>query len=338
MCEYLMLPRDYSIRDIKKGFRDPSLFLSAGLDIFEHDIYVPIRNSVFNAYHGNGTKVMEEDWDTLVILDAARYDEFKDRNFIDGKLESRLSRGGYSEEFIQKNFAGGEYHDTVYVSGNPHAAQLGESVFHDLVQVEMEPVGDPIGPTDERNYAIRPSTVLDETIRAHETYPRKRLIVHFMQPHLPFIGENGMELYQQLLTEREEKDIEEDDIQNPGTTGLSVNPYAAARHDMISVEDEDIREAYRENLDIGLTHAQLVTEEIPGKTVVTADHGELLGERYVSKKHGHPHHIRVPELYIVPWLVVDSSGRRSTTADPPVASERLDDETVEEHLSALGYT
>lgn len=333
-----MLPRDYSLRDIPKGFKDPSLFLSAGLDIFEYEIYLPIRNWAFDAYHGEGVDVMSEDWDVLIILDAARYDEFEERNTIDGHLEPRLSKGGYSEEFIQENFAGGKFHDTVYVTGNPHALDLDDGVFHDLVMVEVGPVGEALGPDEEQNFAVRPEDVVREALDAHERYPNKRLIVHFIQPHRPFLGEKARELYRQALTERAEKGLDDQDLHNPGRKGYSIDPAGAARHEEISVTDADFREAYRETLDIVLEHARELVGEIPGRTVVTADHGEFLGERYVTPKYGHPHFIRAPELYIVPWLVVEAEKRPKIEAEPPKTPDRLDDEAVEEQLSALGYT
>jgi len=333
-----MLPRDYSLRDIPKALTDPSLFVSAGLDIIEHGIYVPIRNWAFQAYHGDGVEVMAEDWDVLILLDAARYEEFAELNTIDGDLEPRLSKGGYSEEFIQKNFAGGEFHDTVYVTGNPYALDLDDGVFHDLIMVEIGPVGDPLGPDDEQNFAVRPEDVLRETLAARERYPNKRLIVHFIQPHLPYIGEKGREIYRRGLHERAEKGLEDDELHNPGTKGYPLNPCAAARHEEMSITDDDIREAYREDLAIALEYAEELIEAVPGKAVVSADHGELLGERYVTPQYGHPHHIRVPELYIVPWLVVDDDERPQIEAEPPETADDLETEELEEQLSALGYT
>lgn len=39
-----------------------------------------------------------------------------------------------------------------------------------------------------------------------------------------------------------------------------------------------MQDVYRENVAYGLEYAQNLLEALDGKTVVTADHGELLGE------------------------------------------------------------
>jgi len=38
-------------------------------------------------------------------------------------------------------------------------------------------------------------------------------------------------------------------------------------------------EAYNENLDIVLTEIEALLDELDGKSVITADHGNLVGER-----------------------------------------------------------
>lgn len=62
---------------------------------------------------------MQADWDTLVILDACRYDMFEEINETEGELEHRYSRGSCTPDFIRENFPEGEFHDTVYVTANP---------------------------------------------------------------------------------------------------------------------------------------------------------------------------------------------------------------------------
>src|SRR6056297_529711 len=68
--------------------------------------YIPIEinNFVFRARYGPGTRVMDEDWDNLIILDACRYDMFAEQVDLDGELESRISLGSTSEEFLEQNF------------------------------------------------------------------------------------------------------------------------------------------------------------------------------------------------------------------------------------------
>lgn len=37
-----------------------------------------------------------------------------------------------------------------------------------------------------------PDPVVEAAIAAHEAYPSKRLVAHFMQPHRPFVGEERL--------------------------------------------------------------------------------------------------------------------------------------------------
>jgi len=78
---------------------------------------------------------MGEDWDNLFILDACRYDMFADRIDLAGSLESRISLGSSSEEFMERNFVGEQFHDTVYINANPFIPRLNldEDTFHAVV-------------------------------------------------------------------------------------------------------------------------------------------------------------------------------------------------------------
>ena len=51
-----------------------------------------------------GVYVVDEEWDYLIILDACRYDTFKEINNLVGKLEYRYSRGSSTSECLQENF------------------------------------------------------------------------------------------------------------------------------------------------------------------------------------------------------------------------------------------
>ena len=48
--------------------------------------------------------IVDESWDNLIILDACRYDIFKELNTIDGELTSRISRGSCTTDFLNENF------------------------------------------------------------------------------------------------------------------------------------------------------------------------------------------------------------------------------------------
>jgi hypothetical protein len=78
-----------------------------------------------------------------------------------------------------------------------------------------------------------------------------------------------------------------------------------------------------------------------GKTVISADHGNMVGERSepfpTRRMYGHPWGVYTPELVQVPWYVIESGDRRETHSDPPVQSAGHSEDVVNDRLQALGY-
>ncbi|MFC6722786.1 hypothetical protein [Halobacteriaceae bacterium SHR40] len=98
------------------------------------------------------------------------------------------------------------------------------------------------------------------------------------------------------------------------------------------VDRETVWRAYAENLKLVMESAEELIGAEEGKTVVTSDHGNLLGERVSPLRvrlYGHPPYIHHPDLRKVPWAVTGES-------DDP--DERRIDADVEDQLRSLGYT
>jgi len=152
-------------------------------------------------------------------------------------------------------------------------------------------------------------------IDAHEEFPNKRLIVHYMKPHAPHLGETSNELRDEF-----------GDVY-PGI-------FMLYRSGVIS--KQTLRESYVETIELVEPRVRSLLEELDGKSVVSSDHGENLGERrhgLTQVGHGNP----TPECYRIPWLEVEYTDRREITETPPTEFDRADEEAIEESLSALGY-
>lgn len=295
----------YPLRRAKKAVESPVLFVREGLRIFNQ-----ARHGA--EFYADGVDVLSEDWDTLVVLDACRYDEFERVNTgIDGHLEKRQSRGTTSPEFVRGNFRDRTAHDTVCVSANGYYSLLRERLdfeFHAYIGLHDD---------DNRGAAggitTHPETVTDRAIEATEEYPRKRLIVHYLQPHQPFLATDLDHGAGMLETIR--------------LNGLSRT---------------EVLEAYRANLELVLSEVSRLLDRLDGKTVITSDHGELLGERlpYVGMRdYGHHEGVYVPELLDVPWFEVarPDGERRTIEPEEPVAREDIDMSDVKQDLADLGY-
>lgn len=279
--------------------------------------YAPIElnNAIFRLRHDEGTHVMSEDWDTLVLLDACRYDMFAERVPFDGDLQSQISRGSTSEEFLRQNFKDRQYHDTVYVNANVYFSKLDldvDGTFHAVVDL--------LDDWDEDLEIAHPKTVTKAAKDVHETYPHKRVIVHYMQPHLPFIGERGLELRERIGQR---------------------NAWIPFRNGNNTISIEELWEGYNENLDIVFEYVSRLLDDISGKTVVSSDHGNMIGERQTPiptrRIFGHPWGVYTPELVRVPWFIMNRGSRRTVVEEPPEQPEEDSDTLVTERLKSLGY-
>lgn len=269
-------------------------------------------------YNERGVDIFREDWDNLVILDACRFDSLMKYDVLPGQLDKRESRGSATIEFLQGNFADRTLHDTVYITGTPQVQRFEDSLeveFHDVWNVWRS--SDNLWEASDGRKAVTPDTLTRAANKASSEFPNKRLIVHYTQPHVPFLDPPNAAL------------------RTPG------NPYRKWVRGEIDISEADLVAAYESNLELVLPAITGLMEQIDGKTVVTSDHGELLGERITPlpmKAWGHPHGIYVPELVEVPWISHQGGTRREIVAEEPGSKdEEIESETVDERLRNLGY-
>jgi hypothetical protein len=309
-----MIPDTFTLSNLKKAVNNPSLFSKEAKRLI---------TGIQHGYrYGEGIDLMSKDWDNLIILDACRFDYFSDLNYFEGELQKVTSKGKASWPFVKHNYLGRELHDTVSVTGNPFYNQLaGDNVFYTI----KSSLGD-IAQEDVSINHWHPNTIQEQAVEAHEEFPNKRLIIHFMQPHQPFIGSVGEELHDRIEgTKFEKTNLERDYI-----------PAEAVENSLISIEE--YRGAYKENLQIVLEYVEELLNKLDGKSIITADHGELLGERILGRRrYGHDHTYESPYLREVPWFVINSDSRREIVSEKPIDDQKLDSDTLDKHLEALGY-
>lgn len=329
-----MIPDRYNKENLFRTVRDPSIAVNEAKRQVSHIGHIP-RKVWFKQRYGSGIDVMNQDWDYLIILDACRYDSFEEVNDIDGKLKKVISRGSHSLEFCQKNFKGKKLHDTVYVTANGYGAQTSEGVFHDLIFTDDSQETSEVDILHSSSEGMAPETVYKTARNAYEKYPDKRLIIHFMQPHDPYYGPTAEELRKRVekdglkVISRDPKKIRKYDISNEKViSSLS----GAAKKGYIS--NSELNEVYHENLSIVLRYVTKLSELLTGRVVITADHGELLGEHGII---GHPKYKYFKELREVPWLTIDSEARPDIVSEEPEGPIITDDDSIEKRLKALGY-
>jgi len=276
-----------------------------------------------------GVFVLKEKWDNLIILDACRYDVFEEAyrtEGLQGRLESRISRGTETKFFLSENFRNrAMLRDTVYVSANPVVSKLLSDKLFKVVPIWKDG-WDPVEDT------VLPEYVYERTLEAIEQYPDKRLIVHFLQPHRPFIGYANYNWWKTEIPNR-----------RFALTWGSMSEDGKSL--LFSVSTEDLMELYKRNLKLTLPYVRRLLDVLPGTTVVTGDHGEAFGERIHPllpfSVYGHPGRVRIDALTRVPWFVAESRTKKIIRSEPEIHStEHLpkeDEDLINERLSALGY-
>lgn len=304
----------YSLFEIRRALANPARI---GLEC--NRLYY--RRGYQRDYNLDGVDIFAEEWDTLIILDACRYDLFTKRSTLPGEPEVRYSRGSGTAEFLRGNVANRDLRDTVYVTANPQLYRYRDDFkarFHDVIHVWME------DGWDEHYGTVLPETTTQYALDAAERYPDKRLLVHYLQPHYPFIGAD---------TEFDKGHLEAPDKGDSFWLRLTSGELAVA--------PEVVWDAYAKNLDFVLPYVESLLEEFEGRTVVTSDHGNLINERVFPipmRVWGHPKGIHVEHLIKVPWLVSEAGTRKTITAEDPARAEQtVDEEVVTDRLESLGY-
>jgi len=259
---------------------------------------------------------VDTDWDNLIILDGCRYDTFQEYNPFSESATEGISNSSHTTDFLARNLTG-DQSDTVYVTASPQVTKC-ESRFYKIVHVWQDA-------WDEELRTVPPRSVTESAIEALEEYPDKRLIVHYMQPHYPFIGPTGRDL----------------EMHATFTGGLRKREHPSIWEMLSSgeVSEDEVKKAYEENLEIVLGEVVTLTDRIDRKTVVTSDHGNLFGERVSPlpvRIYGHPSNLPAKGLTSVPYLELEHDERRSISKGGREEQEE-EHEEVKSRLEDLGY-
>lgn len=311
---------------------------------------------------GEIKNLIEENWDYLIILDACRFDFFRDlyRNYLDGDLKKAVSPATTTMMWLDKVFK--DYHeDIVYVSANPYinskveiTGQYRGSKFngkkHFFKVVDAWKFG-----WDEQLGSIPPNSVNDALFKIKESYnyKNKRFILHYMQPHEPYISKDYIRYIKEVYIRRREGTNKRAngklDTSNRTTARKILNSAGKAISRIFGIEItwkitklvqgsiasqpiaiyaeegmNGLRKAYAENLKVVLESVQELVETVSGNILVTADHGEYLGEH---GKYGHGLVPRYPPITEVPWLIIEEN--------KPKQKKVIEKEIIKERIKGL---
>lgn len=199
----------------------------------------------------------------------------------------------------------------MYVSANAQASTrvIDPSRFHHFEEVFSYGWDDEIPTVPDDKGTVPADVVTDVALDLHRQYPDKRLVVHYIQPHNPFVDLAG---------------------EIPDEVGLA---YGKLRAGEVSLET--VEAAEQVNTEYVIEEVERLVEHVSGTVSITADHGNGWGEDGV---YGHPNGGYVPATLEVPWIEVDGDG------EPPPDSvfearptDRDREYDLDQQLSDLGY-
>jgi hypothetical protein len=279
-----------------------------------------------------GENVFDREWDLLVILDACRLDALRtvsaEYDFIHD-VNGMWSVGSSSHEWTVKTFTTNylsEIQKTGYISANPFS----ERTFSDGIYPPYEnsvpisfPRWDVVDETDfgyfhdattfdhdDRFEAVPPEYLTQKAIQVGRQRDLDRVIVHYFQPHRPYIYEavrNGGE----LTAEHDEP----------------LKTFAQGE-----ISRDLLWEMYLDNLRFVLDSVATLAQNFDAeKAIISADHGEGMGELWV---YGHPEAVPHPKVKKVPWAEMDAAD--TAQVEPAIETEESTAD-AEDRLRALGY-
>jgi len=275
---------------------------------------------------------MGEDWRYLIIFDACRADyfikEYYENKQFEGKYETRDAGAIWTLEWLMNNFTE-KYKDIAYISPvwfcNSFKAVERQNLKFNGGEVfaKVYNCWQPIekgGGWDIQKGTVLPKYINKIALKAIMKHPEWRFIIHYFQPHAPYLSITNAELpykdfnVKPIVTLPFKKKLSRKITAcYQSVFGLEslwkmiklagMKPRTRMEAAWRTVGTEGIRFHYKINLHIVMNHAKNLIEHLPpGKVVITADHGELLGEK---RWWGHgPPKPRIPELTNVPWLEI----------------------------------
>jgi len=231
-------------------------------------------------------------WDNLIVLDACRYDFFSKlyEAYLKGKLIKAISPATCTIEWLKETWNG--YYDVTYISANPIVNSAGiprlgyTAAEHFKRIVDVWNFG-----WDEELGTVPPQQVNIATVSLPV---KKGLIIHYMQPHQPYIGET------RITVSIEKPKITHETMSHPMKGGGFYRTAKKIDKKITEGEPSLLKRAYADNLRLVLKWVAELAPQLEGKTVVTSDHGELL----TSLGSRHPCGSKKPELKNVPWFEV----------------------------------
>ena len=244
-----------------------------------------------------GTDIFTQNWKFLIILDACRPDSFlrvAKKLKLKGNFKTIISKGSTTGSFVRNSIVNRKMKDVVYINANPSVNKvfdkLSPSNFHAFYNLWLTHWNDNLK-------TVHPKHVIEETLKIIPKHKNKRFIIHFLQPHMPFLTLKNKNIYAKRKACLYKKYF----IYKAGFFTFVPEPL------YLLLSRAQFFYHYTKSLEITLS--LIKSKLLPklkklGKVVITSDHSELFGERFLFFKiYGHVD-VPSPKLRRVPWFEV----------------------------------
>jgi hypothetical protein len=265
----------------------------------------------------SGENIFSREWDVCILIDACRYDIFSsiaDNYDYIRAHESFISADSMTPRWMERTFISGvenELKRTAYVCGYPFGD---EWINHSLLG-HYEPVYEYAW--DDEVGTVHPEPVTDAALRCWRNYNFDRLLIHYMQPHVPFVH------WEKRTTLKRgnfswEQPGREDTWHRLKKGEVTLN---------------EVKNGYCQNLEYALDELITLVENIDSdQAVLTSDHGNGYGEHGI---YGHPMHMPFQPLREVPWATIETKNTGEYEPAPKPAAKNQQERN--QQLRALGY-
>jgi hypothetical protein len=176
----------------------------------------------------------------------------------------------------------------------------------------LEPLWGSTGEDAPFEESQHPKVITNYTIEASRDNEHSRVISHYMQPHSPYFSSSTN--YNEL-------------------NEYEKHPFKALKQGGDRMQKK-VWSAYLDNLRYALDHIEILLENVDGTVVLSADHGELLGDHHMY--YHMPGNIH-PKLKKVPWVKIDAKNKQNYEPDVDLSGNGDVQEASEDQLEALGY-
>jgi len=271
--------------------------------------------------------VNNRQWDMLFIFDACRYDKFNKFKHLmgNGHLEKTKSQSTWTGQWMLDIFKEGDWKDAIFFSSNPFVNSKGKKVkifswykrlqclnWFNVNEVFKEVIDVWDFGFDKQVGTVPPWEMNKAIVKVMEKNKSARAIVHYGQPHFPFIccgggapatsmkgivAKDKFEFKKPLI--RISKKLLNDIVLWKIYKNLNMLPKRGKGALWFSIGTEGMIQEYEKNLRLVMLYAKKIMDKYPKKKIaITADHGDMLGEH---NRFGHGWSWYKEKRY-VPWF------------------------------------